>query len=107
MSTALATQCYIYCCCTEFGPKCLNGNFTRLYKCQISFILEIMIHVFLLGSKFPSKTLETSLEGTVYFSTSDEKIAKYDKFCTGLNSYILVNFSSVYFCSFCIILLVL
>ena len=48
------------------------------------------------GSKFPSKTLETFIEGTVYFSTSDEKVVKHDKFCTGLNSYILVRYKTVY-----------
>jgi len=48
------------------------------------------------GSRFPSKTLEIFIEGTVYFSTTDEKIVKHDKFCTGLNSYILVRCKTVY-----------
>eukprot|EP00794_Sanderia_malayensis_P020051 gene20051-22018_t len=53
-----------------------------------------------LGSKFPSKSLDATLEGQVQFSDKGEPIIMPDQFCVGLNSYIQISFKVVdYTCS--------
>lgn len=75
----------------------VSGAFGHLQKkCRLENVDFLRIRFclfacFFSGSKFPSKTLQASVEAKVYFFTSDDKIAKYDQFCTGLNAYIQVS----------------
>ena len=43
------------------------------------------------GQKFPSKSLEVSLQATVHFHENPVLSASDDPFCTGLNAYIDVS----------------
>ena len=56
-------------------------------------LLQLHTHIIscIIGQKFPSKSLEVSLQATVHFHENPVLSSSNDPFCTGLNAYIDVS----------------